>query len=483
MKGQNHLGIYLSEEAATVLCLRADARQPKILGLFTVSVEFDTPEPIGQLADLIAQGCAERNLKFDSVGVALDCRMFMQHNIHSEFKDAKQIAATIRFDAEESLTTDISDVALAFKIIATDPTGTRLIVFTAKKKLLSRIIGSLQSASLDPVTIEPDINSLSAVISEKVIAADALNAATLFGAISEKNGYFLIFSKDGKQLAIRTFLADAGRDSEQFLISQLPLTLALADTEQPVTSLKIFDAHDSLDYHQLTDTFDIEADVLDLLEAINAKSDDLPEHTDIVAIAIAYGAALTSSEKVQAINFRNDYMPYLGKKMRLEKTVKIAALALTILFIAIGVHFQLKLIEQNKPTNLLREKFAKEYSSVMMGQPLPKKNLPAAKLKTEIRRIKNVKSGMLSVTGEQSIAAKLTAVFAAFNNCASQTKLQIDKVVITTKNISITGSTSGRKSTLKLLDAIKKQNLNVLDCRYDQKASRDVFNLKVAPKK
>ena len=49
--------------------------------------------------------------------------MFMQHNVHSKFNDPKQIAATVRFDAEEALATDISDLAIAFKITSSNQAG------------------------------------------------------------------------------------------------------------------------------------------------------------------------------------------------------------------------------------------------------------------------------------------------------------------------------------------------------------------------
>jgi len=168
--GQKYVGIYLSKDTATVVCLGSQGRDRKVLGCFSVSVEEaegpDTYHGATALAGLIARECAEKIPMYRDceVAVALDCAMFMQHNVHSEFDDTKQIAATIRFDTEEALATDISDIAIAFKITSSDQAGSELAVFTAQRKILSDILLSLQSSNIDPVTIEPDINCLSRVI-------------------------------------------------------------------------------------------------------------------------------------------------------------------------------------------------------------------------------------------------------------------------------------------------------------------------------
>ena len=155
MQGQNYLGIYLSKDRATVLCLGPQAQDVKLLGCFSVSLEEPEQANPQALAGLIARGCAERQLQFSEAVVAIDCAMFMQHKLHSDFSDQKQIAATIRFDTEEALATDISEAAIAFEIAASDQTGSSLNVFTAQRKILSDILVGLQANNIDPISIEP----------------------------------------------------------------------------------------------------------------------------------------------------------------------------------------------------------------------------------------------------------------------------------------------------------------------------------------
>ncbi len=156
-----------------------------------------------------------------------------------------------------------------------------------------------------------------------------------------------------------------------------------------------------------------------------------------------------------------------------------------ILMIAVGSYFQLELLRQNKYRSQLREKFARDYSVVMSGKKLPSKTREAAnRLSRELRRIKNVKSGQLSITGEESVAAKLTLLLEAFNKCAAKTNLVVDSISITTKSIVIAGETSRRKNTLILYDAIRQVKLDILqESLVEDKGGRDNFRITVGPLK
>ncbi len=483
MEGQNYLGIYLSKAAATVVCLNSQGRSYNVLGCFSVSAEGAEEQNPQVLAGLIAQGCAERELKFSEVAVALDCAMFMQHNIHSEFDDAKQIAATIRFDTEEALATDISDVAIAFQITSSDQAGSGVTVFTAQRKVLSDILLSLQSNNIDPVAIEPDVNCLSRFICQNVSLSEDLHPFFCF--LSRRSGYFITPALSGsqKQSAPRTFLLSPSQAKTELLTREVPLATALVGTGEPVNCLKVFDSTGTVNYQQLSEKLDIEAGSIDLAGSAAISPEALADCADPVEVAIAYGAALAHLEKTQSINFRNDFMPYLGKKLRLQKTLKFLSISVTVLVLALGVYLQLQLLQKNKPRSQLREKFAKQYSAVMLGKKLPAKSDPVKKLAGELRRIESVKSGQLSATGEKSVSAKLTSVLEAFNSCTAQTNLKIDKISIIAKNIRIEGNTSSRKNTLKLFEAIKKCRMDISQQNLSEKSGRDVFSITVLPKR
>jgi len=148
VESHNYLGIYLRPERATVVCVAVQGRDKKLLGCFSVSVEGQQENAQQALAERIAQGCSERDMKFGQAAVALDCTLFMQHAVHSEFSDYKKIAATVRFDTEEALAMDVSDVAVAFRIASSDDSGSNLDVFTAQRSVLTEILLALQGAGL-----------------------------------------------------------------------------------------------------------------------------------------------------------------------------------------------------------------------------------------------------------------------------------------------------------------------------------------------
>lgn len=483
MQGQNYLGIYLSKDRATVLCLGSQAQDVKLLGCFSVSLEEPEQANPQALAGLIARGCAERQLQFSEAVVALDCAMFMQHKLHSDFSDQKQIAATIRFDTEEALATDISEAAIAFEITASDQTGSSLNVFTAQRRILSDVLVGLQANNIDPISIEPDINCLSRFVRRNISgAASQQDEKTFYVMLSGRNGYFILFSAARKQLATRTFLLGSRQDRTELLAREVPLTIGLVGSDEPIEHLRVFDSTDLVDCRQLGEKLGLQTDGLDLVEAAGADADSLSDCDDLVDFAICYGAALGCLEKQPSLNFRNDFLPYQGKKLRLEKTIKQLSVSAAIVILTIGVYFQSQLLQKNRDINRLNEKLANQYSVVMLGKKVPAKSSVSKKLAGELRRIRAVKSGQLSITGEESTSAKLTLVLEAFNKCAKQTDLKIETISITSRNISIVGNTSNRNNTLKLFEALKSVNLDVQQQRLDSKAGRDTFSITVVPK-
>jgi len=487
---QNYLGLYISRDTATVVCLALIGRHEKVLGCFSVSVEEQEQASPQALANLIAQGCAERKWGFSEVAevaVALDCAMFMQHSVHSEFNDPKQIAATIRFDTEEALATDITDVALAFEIASTGQAGSELTVFTAQQKILSEVLLSLQQHNLDPVTIEPDINCLSRFICRKAPSAQSQQSGTLFGILSRRNGYLIIppvSAGAGPQKAstARTFLVGPRQDRGELLTREVLVTTALVGSGEPINHLKVFDSAGTIDHQQLSEKLNIDADRVDLLAA-EAESRTTADCADTVDFAIAYGAALAHSEKGRRVNFRDDFSPFQGKKIKLQKALKFAAISVTTLLMFFGLYFQIQLFQKNKDKNALSAKFAKDYSAVMLVPKPPDKAGALRKLRSELRRIKDAKKGLITIKGEKSISSKLTLVLAAFNKCAKQTNLNIKSVNITARDIIITGDTSSRQNTQKFFNAVRNNGLKILRTSYELKGGRDGFSITVVPKK
>jgi hypothetical protein len=490
VESHNYLGIYLSKDKATVVCLNMMGKVAKVVGSFSVSVDTDEQSHMQFLAGLIAQGCVQRKWSYSEVAVALDCAIFMQHSVHSEFNDPKQITSTIRFDTEEALATDVTNIALAFEITSSGQDGSELTVFTAERKVLTEILDALQAHNLDPMAMEPDVSCLSRFICHKGYPAQSGQSDTMFGILSLRNGYLIIPPVSGgtgsrKASTVRTFLVGATQSRSDLLSREVLVTTALVRSDESVNFLRIFDSAGTVDHHQLSEKLGIESDGIVLLDE-NEVENQIPEDGfEPVDCAIAYGAALALSDKGHRVNFRDDFNPFQGKKVKTQQALKFAAVSVTILLIAVGLFFQAKLMSANKGNRKVRAKFSENYTAVMMGKKLSSKAKPVEavrKLNTELGRIRNAKKGLITSGGEMSISSKLTLVLTAFNKCAKQTNLNIKSITIAAKDIILTGDVASRQSYLKFLETLRNNDLNVLRQNVDTEGPRDNFSITLAPK-
>ncbi len=474
---QNVLGIHLGKNTATVVCFNIEGKNRNLLGSFAISVEQAGEQTVANLASLIAQGCAQRGWQSSDVALALDSVLYMQHGVHSEFTDPKQIAATVRFDTEEALSMDVTDLAIAFQVLSSSQAGAALTVFTARKKQLTDIILALQANNLDPAVCESDVASLTRFIPSVASIPDDSNS--LYCLLSPRAAYFIDYAKLQQPVAMRTFLTGQAQNRAELLKREIPVTSGLLGSQGPVNFVHVYDSTSQVDSQQLGKALRIDTELFDIAGAASAPADC----SDHVSFAIACGAALSLLQKEPTVNFRSDFMPYLAKKAAFEKAVKTLSICVLVLVIAVGLFMQIKLFRVSKCRSQLREKLQNEYSAVMPGKKLERGVDPVKKLAGELRRVKDAKSGQYGPANQQTPAAKLTLVFEAFNKCASQVHLTVDSISISASVINIAGSTSSRENTLKLFDNLRANNLDILQQRLDSKAGLDIFSISVVPKK
>jgi type II secretory pathway component PulL len=486
---KNVLGIYLAGNHATVACLTVDDDNRNLLGCFSVSLDKAEQSAPQMLAQRIAAECAERHFSFNETAVALDCEMFMQHSVRSEFSEARKITQTIRFDTEEVLGADATDVAIAFRTNSTDETGSNLSVFTAQKHLLEELLSALAACNLDPVSVEPDVNCLERFIVTAVSLPT--EARPLFAMLSRRNGYFLAPLSLPWQgvspmppAAMRTFLLSAQNRNEQ-LVKQLSMTMAFLQTAGAVNRIEVFDADDSVNCDYIAKNLSVQTEQVDIIRSVQVSPEQLTDCHDPVELAIAYGAAIAVVDPPGNANWRSDFMPYQGRKMRLQKALKLFAAAAVILMFAVGLYGFMQAMQLNKYRADLRKKFAKEYSDAMFGEKIPN-NLKEAtrKLDRTLRRIRDAQKGY-SLTGENAVAGKLTLVLQAFNKCAAATGLNIGEIRITDRAITISGDTTarGNANTLKVFDAMRQTGLNILQQSFTSEGGRDSFTVTVEAQK
>ena len=487
MESKNLLGIYFTKDTATVVCLAAHGKGDKIPDCFTVTAKDPEQPKIQALASLIAEGCAERKLSFSQVAVAIDCSMFMQHNVHSEFADQKQISATIRFDTEEALATDISEIALAFEINSTNQEGSKLTVFTAQKKILSEILLSLQQHGFDPITIKPDVSSLAKLIFHKISKSEPLEGS-MFGMLSGRSGYLIApRDRDGSgsydSSMVRTFLVGPSQNRTELLSREIMMAAAMFGSNEKINSLRIFDSAGSVDFPSLTERTGIITQGIELFGEPDSLTAENENHVNRIDFAIAYGGALSLLDKEQTINFRDDFSPFQGTKIKTQKALKFTLVSITVLLIAVGLYFQMNLFSVSRDIKKARAKFNKNYE-IVMEKPLTSIASTTTALKNLNRELNTIKKGNEGIiTTGTTISAKLTLVLKAFNKCAKQTGLTIDSIKITEKNISLTGETSSRANTTKFFNVLGDTGLKIKSVNYkdESRTRRDSFSVTLEP--
>jgi len=415
--------------------------------------------------------------------------MFMQHSIHSEFADARRVTQTVRFDTEEALATDASEVAIAFKIVSSDKAGSNLNVFTASKNLLSDLLVALSANNLDAVSVEPDVSALSRFLCHGVALPQDIQP--MFCLFSQKNGYFVtplakawLGVSPMAPAEMRTFLLGNPKNRTDLLTREIRMTIAQIGSAVSLNRLEVFDAAGEINCGQIARNFATETVPVDIVGPSRLPSDVLPNCPDVVEFAIAYGAAIWKLNPPETIDWRNDFMPYQGGKLRLQSALKLLCVAVTILLLAIGVLGFTYSIQIKKDRTMIRDKFAKDYAAFMFGQTMPNKTKEAVRrLDTARRRIKDTKVNALATSGEDAISGKLNLVLQAFNKCSAATGLNIDSVRITDKSITISGDTSSSENTLKVFDALRQSNLNILQQNVSTSGDgRGNFSVSVEPK-
>ncbi len=460
MESQNRIGIYLRKDRATVVCLASQGREKKLLGCFSVLNEEASEDMEQQtLADRIAQECKQRRFKFAEAAVALDCALFMQHRVHSDFGDPKKIAATIRFDTEEALATDVSDMAVAFRVVSSGDDGSTLDVFTAQRNVLSDVIMSLQSNGIDPIALDPDISCLSRYLNEYSRPEDGQSSGTLYALLSDSRGYLVGLSPSASDaVPLRAFLVGSTQDRTALLARETLVTAALAEMGAPMGKICVSDVGGQVDPQGFGRRVTSQVESCDPIGIAGIEHNEIDDCPNAVDFAVAYGAALSRSAKDASISFRNDHMPYLGKKMRVQKAVRFLSICVTILLLAVGIYFQAHLMRVNRQRAALKEKLEPDYLAVMLNKRrLPLTMADAVKdVQGELRRVTRGKSG--EWTDQASVPAKLAQVLRALNTCAKQTDLNVKSITISS-NIVVNGDTKDRSSHRAVLDALEKAGL------------------------
>ncbi len=480
MEQNKYLGIYVASDKTTVVLASKTADRIEISNYFTLTPEVPAAgaEPqakkfsFSDTATQIASLCAEKNFVFVDTAVAIDCRLYRQQKLHTEFQDYRQIAQTIKFDAEEALAVDAAQTAVAFEILGKQMSGSDVSAFAVGADLITEIIKSLQANKIDPVIIEPDSICLRRSID------DAVNNVVI-AAVSQTKCFMICPAGGEGKTVVRAFLTSPAQNKTSLFAGQIMMSMSSLAATGRAASIKVYDTTNSLDLTVLAAQTSMTAELLDITQKVSLPANAELQVGESLELMIAAGAAAGLVGKTDKVDFRPDFMPYQGKKALVEKTIKIAGVSLAVLFIVLGVLLQMNYFSADKNIKKIDTKFKAEYVIAMPGGKYTSAREAVQKLKREINKIKDVKSGLLSASGEDSIEAKLTYLFEMLNSVPANVDINIEKIAVTTKTMNITGSTN-LGGNLQLFGAVDKHpKLTRGSATYEPKDGRDNFRLTI----
>ncbi|MFA6176054.1 MAG: hypothetical protein WC765_05700 [Phycisphaerae bacterium] len=477
MEQNKTLGIYITPSRATIVLIGRAGGKIEIAEQFSVAVApvEGTPFSFAEAAKGIAAGCTEKQLLFSDVAVALDCRLYRQQVLHSEFTEYRQISQTVKFDAEESLAVNAAETAVAFELASKGVSGSEVSVYAAGASVVSEIITTLAGSKLDPVSIEPDSICLRRILSH--LPGYGQEIKTMLMAVSKEKCFIISPPPQVGNAQIRAFLTAESQNKTNLAAREIMFSTVSTIGGRDIQKTLIYDSTGKVNVAELGQSVSVAVEPFGTEQII--VSAELPADTDGLDIIIAAGAAAGLAGKCDKVDFRTDFMPYQGKRMILEKAVKTMSFCLLAVFIVLGVLLQIQYQKTSGVRNDLKKKFKAEYSIAMPGGRFVSGKDALGKLKREINRIKDVKSGLLTAGGDDSVEAKLTFLFEAINSVPKNVDIEIDKIVVTTKTMNITGNTSPR-GYLELFGAVDKhQKLIRGQSTYQSKDNRDQFRLTI----
>ena len=473
MEHQNLLGVYIKEKSAVAVLTDIHGHSKTAIACFSVSLDDQKADndvaSAASIGQLIAERVLERKISYANVSAAMDCSYYTQHKIHSKFTDHRQIAQTVKFDAEEVLASDILEKAIAFEINGTDAAGSDITIYSSQKKYFADILNYLQTNKIDPVSMEPDVCCLTKFLAVNFKRPKEQLSDSLIILLSGLRCYFVYFLDTKNNPVSRTFLTQADDDKTKLLQRQIPLTLASFSKELAASKVILFDTTNSVNIEKLNGLLGIKIEKLSI-------ADFLPSHfqaegVDLLDVAIAAGAAISASGKPEGTDFRRDFSPYQGKRQTIERTLKFMSVIVSLLLLVVGIYFQIETIKKGRDASRAAEKLKNEVNLIM-----PKRQIGGTKesmaniLKREIVKLSEQKSGKLMLESG-SVEAKLNFVLEAVNSMPANIDLNIETIEISQNSMRLIGDTDSSQSTLRLFDAIKEHKELIIDERSSKTSS------------
>lgn len=473
MDEKGNLGLFISRDKAAAVWVSPDT-EPSIKLLFHL---VSRPGESQSIALQAACTAMQQIAVFDEVFTAIDCGCYTQYFLHSEFEEYAQVAGTIKYDAEEAAAADAATLAVAFDITGRDSFGSKVTVYAADRQYLTDVLMDLQEGGLDPAYMEPDAVCLGRALCQTAHMTEQPDA--LFVLLSEPNCY-LIRPQQGYAPAVRTFLAGQGQDITAVLAREIVLMAAAEEAQHPLKTLVLIGQTDAVDKSCLHQRTGLEIRIETPEKSLGLADVQGAGCCEVLA---AFGAALAGRMRGHKADFRQDFMPYQGRRKMLVGSLRTISISLTVLLTAVALFFQLKAFQMRRYVGQISEKTLLEHKAVTYGKLPPRGMTPSSNLRREYTRAKEMEEG-LGPGDEKSVPAKLTFFFEALSKTPPGVDINIQQITITERSMKVKGDTNNKAGTMALFNEINKHPRISLTSERTSTSpdGRDTFEITLEPK-
>ena len=312
------MGIHFSLDGVTAALVEKKRSRSRLVEVFKIAPPAEKTAELNQvLIDTLIQQLRRHHAKIPPAALALSGSFYQSQTHHSEFKDQRMLKQTLRFDVEEDFAVDAESFALCYQPVKADNAGHNLIVHTLDRENIQILLEQFETAQLDALVAEPDINAWMHYIKDLTdIDQPLLTLAWTSGVL-----YLTVIDKHLNPVLVRSCVCVSPDVLEQILLVEIKRSLALLDADlQPQQIVFHAEGFSQQLITQLTKTLKITAR-------------PLPEPD--AAVAFAGGAALGWLNRQAAADFRADGLPPRTMVVAQQKAFYGLSAALTFLLICL----------------------------------------------------------------------------------------------------------------------------------------------------
>ncbi len=453
MESISCLGMTMTGDSLTAVVLNAQSGgRLRVSDVLTIENPVDSEETPLPLPEQLYRRIQQKSIKYEQMCVARHAGEYTQHQLHSEFTEFRQISQTIRFDAEEAMATDVSDLAIAFHITSIEENGSDIAVFTTSRSRISLDLNELLSRKFDPAMIEPDLVTLARYLDHGFEMAS--HPGRLYAVLHEGVCYLMCPGQNGQAPCLRSFLIRRGTGIEMIFKREVMMTLASLGGRVSVEELHLTGDLKGLDVKSLSGHVGLPVETFSLLETKAIQFDD-PVKSNPVSFAIAAGAALGEIFGDYRTDFREDFSPYLGKRKIMQKLGLVISASITLALLAVAVFFQFQSFRDNRDASRLQDHLEEQFRRVMGTSYETNYGRIDTKLRREVNKLEKANRGLFA-GDDESVPAKVTYVLEALNELPPSVDLNIDEISLSSGNISVRGDTASAAQTRMLFSQFDK---------------------------